>query len=231
MPGRRGLVEQQSGPIARFDGLARELAPRTRSIAHGIRHRVEGVAEPDTVVDRLDVGFVAISDFKGRVPRLVQGKPALLYESHPAGAPQLALAVSVVHGDGHQASLAGDGDRTGTAHDRPSGRHLLHPFGGARPRLPEPDGRPPSRDFNGRERVTARRGAGERVIGGKSDWAYPIQPMTFPMTHHNAPNPKAYPSPLKLGGGRTGMHPRGEFIDWLARAELKAKAHIVHRCR
>jgi len=36
--------------------------------------------------------------------------------------------------------------------------------------------------------------------------------------------PDKYPSPLKLGGGRTGMHPRGEFIDWLARAELKAKA-------
>ena len=43
--------------------------------------------------------------------------------------------------------------------------------------------------------------------------------------------PDKYPSPLKLGGGRTGMHPRGEFIDWLARAELKAKVHIVHRCR
>lgn len=43
--------------------------------------------------------------------------------------------------------------------------------------------------------------------------------------------PDKYPSPLKLGGARTGVHPRAEFIDWLAREELAAKARIVHRCR
>jgi len=43
--------------------------------------------------------------------------------------------------------------------------------------------------------------------------------------------PDKYPAPLKLGGARTGMHPRAEFIDWLAREELAAKARIVHRCR
>ena len=43
--------------------------------------------------------------------------------------------------------------------------------------------------------------------------------------------PDKYPSPLKLGGARTGMHPRAEFIDRLAHEELAAKARIVHRCR
>ena len=43
--------------------------------------------------------------------------------------------------------------------------------------------------------------------------------------------PDKYPAPLKLGGARTGMHPRAEFIDWLAREEQAAKARIVHRCR
>jgi hypothetical protein len=44
-------------------------------------------------------------------------------------------------------------------------------------------------------------------------------------------DPAKYPCPLKLGGARTGVHPRGEFITWIAREELAAKARVVHRCR
>lgn len=51
------------------------------------------------------------------------------------------------------------------------------------------------------------------------------------LANRRSMEPDRYPSPLKLGGARTGMHPRAEFIDWLAREELAAKARIVHRCR
>jgi len=51
------------------------------------------------------------------------------------------------------------------------------------------------------------------------------------LANRRSMEPDKYPSPLKLGGARTGMHPRAEFIDWLAREELAAKARIVHRCR
>lgn len=59
---------------------------------------------------------------------------------------------------------------------------------------------------------------------------------TLGMTRRTLPNhrsldPGRYPRPLKVCGGRTGAHPRAEFIDWLARAELAAKARIVHRSR
>ena len=43
--------------------------------------------------------------------------------------------------------------------------------------------------------------------------------------------PDRYPTPLKLGDSKEGMHTREDFIDWLAREELDAKARIVHRCR
>ena len=51
------------------------------------------------------------------------------------------------------------------------------------------------------------------------------------LANRRSAQPDKYPSPLKLGGARTGMHPRAEFIDWLAREEVAAKARIVHRCR
>lgn len=51
------------------------------------------------------------------------------------------------------------------------------------------------------------------------------------LANRRSMDPEKYPSPLKLGGARTGVHPRAEFIDWLAREELAAKARIVHRCR
>lgn len=43
--------------------------------------------------------------------------------------------------------------------------------------------------------------------------------------------PARYPTPIKLAESRAGVHPREEFIDWLAHEELAAKARIVHRCR
>ena len=51
------------------------------------------------------------------------------------------------------------------------------------------------------------------------------------LANHRSLKPTRYPTPIKLGEGRTGMHSRAEFIDWLAREELAAKARIVHRCR
>ena len=51
------------------------------------------------------------------------------------------------------------------------------------------------------------------------------------LANRRSKDPAKYPTPLKLGGARTGVHPRAEFIDWLAREELAAKARIVHRCR
>ena len=52
-----------------------------------------------------------------------------------------------------------------------------------------------------------------------------------PLANRCSLEPARCPGPIELGVGRTGMHPRGAFIDWLARAEQAAKAHIVHRCR
>lgn len=51
------------------------------------------------------------------------------------------------------------------------------------------------------------------------------------LANRRALDPAKYPHPLKLGGARTGVHPRGEFITWIAREELAAKARVVHRCR
>lgn len=43
--------------------------------------------------------------------------------------------------------------------------------------------------------------------------------------------PDRYPTPIKLGDSKEGLHTREDFIDWFAREELAAKARIVHRCR
>jgi len=51
------------------------------------------------------------------------------------------------------------------------------------------------------------------------------------LANRRSMDPAKYPTPLKLGGARTGVHPRAKFIDWLAREELAAKARIAHRCR
>ncbi len=51
------------------------------------------------------------------------------------------------------------------------------------------------------------------------------------LANRRSMDPAKYPTPLKLGGARTGVHPRAKFIDWLAREELAAKAGIAHRCR
>lgn len=80
------------------------------------------MADADAVVDRLDVDLVATGHFKGCAPRLLQGEPALLDQSHLAGATPFAVGASVVHGDGHHTTRARTGYPTGISHDRPDVR-------------------------------------------------------------------------------------------------------------
>ena len=51
------------------------------------------------------------------------------------------------------------------------------------------------------------------------------------LANNRSLKPAKYPTPIKLAESRAGVHPREEFIDWLAHEELAAKARIVHRCR
>lgn len=51
------------------------------------------------------------------------------------------------------------------------------------------------------------------------------------LANHRSLKPARYPTPIKLGDGKEGLHTREDFIDWLAHEELAAKACIVHRCR
>lgn len=39
-----------------------------------------------------------------------------------------------------------------------------------------------------------------------------------------------YPEPLHMGEGQTGLHPRRELIQWLAKEELRARTRRVHKC-
>jgi hypothetical protein len=50
------------------------------------------------------------------------------------------------------------------------------------------------------------------------------------LANRRSENPEKYRHPLNWTGARAGMHPRVEFIDWLARQALFEKARVVHRC-